>query len=65
MSKGNKNSRAKIDAIRRYEEKNYDRINVRLPKGAKDKIWATGQSVNAYIVDAVTDKMEKNGLIDP
>ena len=54
---GNKNSDAKIRAIRKYEAANYDRINVRLPKGTKEIIQASGQSINSFIVDAVMDKL--------
>jgi len=44
--------------------KAYDRINLTVPKGEKDKIKAyadsKGESVNAFIYRAVTDAMNKN-----
>lgn len=52
-------SAAHIRATRKYEAKAYDRINVRLPKGTKETIQATGQSINSYIVEAVAEKLEK------
>jgi predicted HicB family RNase H-like nuclease len=43
-------------------KENYDRINLTVPKGDKEKIAiaaaAAGQSVNAYINKAVQDRME-------
>ena len=40
----------------------YDRINLTVPKGDKDKIAiaaaAAGQSVNAYINQAIADRMK-------
>jgi len=52
-----KTSKAQLEAIKRYEE-TIDRINVRLPKGTKDLISETGQSVNSFIIDAVMEKLE-------
>jgi predicted HicB family RNase H-like nuclease len=41
----------------------YDRINLTVPKGDKEKIAiaaaAAGQSVNAFINEAIKEKMEK------
>ena len=41
----------------------YDRINLTVPKGDKEKIALAaalqGQSVNAYINKAITDRMER------
>ena len=44
-------------AIRKYEE-TVDRINCRFPKGTKERITATGSSVNAFIIEAVLEKLE-------
>lgn len=40
-----------------YAKNNYDRLNILVPKGTKDK-WKTiaaeqGKSLNAFVVDAV------------
>lgn len=48
-------------AIAKYEAEKVERINCRLPKGTKDRIAATGQTVNAFIVSAVLDKLDKIG----
>jgi len=53
-----RNSDAKIAAIRRYEEKTYDRFTVRLPKGTKEQIQATGKSLNSFILDAINEKLK-------
>lgn len=46
-----------------WNAKTYDRINLTVPKGYKDTIKAhadaAGQSVNAYIADAIRDKIAK------
>ena len=51
---------AQKKAIRKYEEEKVDRINCRLPKGIKEEIIATGQSVNSFIIEAVLEKLEKD-----
>ncbi len=47
----------------RWNAKNYDRITIVVPKGQKEAIreaaGAAGQSVNAYIYEAVQDRMKK------
>jgi hypothetical protein len=45
-------------AIRKYEE-TVDRINCRFPKGTKERITATGASLNAFIIEAVMEKLER------
>ena len=55
-------TRAAQAAVQRYEAKAYDKILVRVPKGRRDEIQAAaeaaGQSVNAYIVEAVDRRMQ-------
>ena len=50
-------------ASNKYNEKTYDRINYVIQAGYKDVIKAAadhaGLSVNAYITQAVTEKMER------
>lgn len=59
----NKNSAAKIAANNRYSDKNYDRINLAVPKGQKDIIKkyadSIGLSINAFIISAVSEKMKQ------
>lgn len=49
----------------KYNKKAYDFIGFRVPKGAGDEIRQAaamaGHSVNAYIVQAVRDRMERDG----
>ena len=56
-------SKAQQKAVNKYVRENYDRINVNMPKGKKEKIQALaanlGISVNAYINTAIDEKMAK------
>ena len=57
-------AKASTKAQNKYIAKAYDRINLVLPKGRKDVIKAhaesRGQSVNGFIVEAITEKMERD-----
>lgn len=57
-------SKAQQASVNKYVKANYDRINVTFAKGRKAEIKAAadarGQSVNAYIVEAVNEKMERD-----
>ena len=50
---------------KRYKKQNeyiknaYDRISVTLPKGTKERIKATGESVNGYITRLVLEDLER------
>ena len=48
----------------KYNAKAYDRINIAVPKGRKDIIKARadakGQSINAYIISAIDEKLERD-----
>ena len=48
-----KASAAKMAATERWESKAYDRIMIRFPKGTRERIKTTGQSVNGYVVRCV------------
>lgn len=52
-------SKAAQAATERYDKKNYDRILVKFPKGTKEKIQATGETVNGFINRAVAERLEK------
>ncbi|MDR2654466.1 MAG: hypothetical protein LBC56_00105 [Oscillospiraceae bacterium] len=56
-------SDAKKRANAKYNSKAYDRINIAIRKGRKSEIQAladtVGQSVNAYIVQAIDERMER------
>ena len=55
-------SKAHIKATNKWMAKAYDRINLTVPKGHKEAIQtaaaAAGQSVNAYINQAIDARME-------
>ncbi len=55
---------AKSKAVRKYNAKTYDRIELVVPKGDKDKIKAAaeraGESVNAFINTAIQERMQKS-----
>ena len=61
---GGKNS---YESIKRYEDKAYDKVLVRFPKGKKDTIKAHaeshGQSVNSFINEAIDEKMERDNAV--
>lgn len=58
---GGKNS---YESIKRYEDKAYDKVLVRMPKGRKAEIQshtgASGQSVNGFINEAIDEKLERD-----
>ena len=61
-------SEAQKRATTKYEHNNYDKITVRLPKGERER-WtaaatAAGQSLNAFIVQVVQDRMQDDGIIE-
>ena len=59
-----KNSEARTRANNKYNAKAYDRINIAVPKGQKDIIQARattqGKSVNAYVIEAISEKLERD-----
>ena len=58
---GGKNS---YESIKRYEDKAYDKILVRMPKGQKDLIQAhaeaQGESTIGFINRAISETMERD-----
>lgn len=59
-------SKAQQNAVNKYVKNNYDRINVTFPKGHREKLKdhasKQGESVNAFIIRAVTETMERDSL---
>ena len=55
------NSKAKIRAVERYNAKTYDRIYVRMRKEEAQalKEYLDGKSINGFINDAITEKIER------
>ena len=58
---GGKNSYA---SIKKYEDKTYDKILLRIPKGSKEKIQehaeSTGESVNGFIKRAIDETIKRD-----
>jgi predicted HicB family RNase H-like nuclease len=54
---------AQRKAVGRYERDNYDKVLLRMPQGERERMKeaadAAGQSLNAYILDAIRDRMNK------
>ena len=44
---------AQMRATAKYEKANYDKVLIRFPKGTKERIAATGKSLNGYVVESV------------
>lgn len=57
MDKKKKASAAHIKATTKWEKANYDKVLVRFPKGTKEKITKTGETLNGFIVAAVNEKL--------
>lgn len=52
-------SQAQRDAVRRHDTEKVERITIRLPKGTRSFIEPTGMSTNAFVVAAVSEKIER------
>ena len=52
-------SKAAQKATEKYAKENYDRILVKFPKGTKERIQSTGETVNGFINKAVAEKLER------
>ena len=63
MPKETKISKAQQKAVNKYVKNNYDRINVTFSKGYKAIIKAhankRGESVNAFIIRAVNETIQR------
>ena len=60
-------SKAQQKAVNKYMKKNYDRVNLVMPKGRKDAIRThaekNGESLNGFINRAIDEAMERDGLL--
>lgn len=52
-------SEAQKKATKEWEKRNYDSVNLRLPKGTKDRIKNVSDTVNGFIVNATLEKLEQ------
>lgn len=59
-------SKAQIRAVQKYVSKNYDRLELRLPKGNRDSVKEhaekMGESLNQFLVRAVMETMRRDGV---
>ena len=60
-------SKAHIQASRKYNEKAYDRIELRVPKGKKANLKAhaseRGESLNGFVNRAIDEALEREASI--
>lgn len=40
-------------------KENYDRVSITLPKGTKERIKATGESINGFVCRLVTAELDR------
>lgn len=63
MNGEKKISKAQQKAVHKYVKNNYDRLEITVPKGRKAEIKAHaeahGESVNAFVVRAVNETIER------
>ena len=52
-------SKAQQKATKEWEKRNYDSVNLRLPKGTKERIKNVSETVNGFIVAATLEKLKK------
>lgn len=52
---------AQIRATRKWENENYDKVTVYVPKGIKEQIKLTGSTYNSFILEAINEKLERDG----
>ena len=55
-------TQAQNRATAKWEEKAYDKVLLRMPKGTKAAIQAVSESVNGYIVRAVLAALAADGV---
>lgn len=53
-------SPAQRAAVRKHDTEKVDKINIRFPKGTKDRIYSLGYTVNAYVIEAVLEKLDRD-----
>lgn len=56
-------TKAQMEATKRFEDKKYDKVLLRMPKGKKEEIKAYaekyGYSLNSFVNEAIKEKMQK------
>ena len=58
-------SEAQRKAVRKYKEKSYDRLEISVTKGQKEKLQeharGRGESLNGFVNRAIAETMEREG----
>lgn len=55
-------SDAQRRAVYKHDTEKVDKVTIRLPKGTKEAITAKGMTVNAFVISATVEKMEREGI---
>ena len=62
-------SEAQRKAVRKYNEKSYDRLEIKVPKGRKAELQehasAQGESLNGFVNRAIDEAVEREGQAAP
>lgn len=69
MPEPRKYTEAQKKSAKKWDAANLDRVSIAMPKGKKDDIKAAatvvGESMNQYIINAVDQRMEREGQGKP
>ena len=52
----------RIDYVNKYNKENYDRVSVLLPKGTKERVAQTGETMNSFLKRIVLDELDRLGV---
>lgn len=52
-------SEKKAISNKRYDDAHYDKLSVKAPKGTKEAILSKGYTLNAFIAEAIKEKLER------
>lgn len=64
MEEKKKKTAAQQRATAKWENENYEKILLRVPKGTKEKLNATGESLNGFINKAILARLDQISM-DP
>lgn len=61
-------SKAQQDCVNRYVSKNYDRLNIMVPKGKREQLKnhaeSQGESLNGFVNRAINETMERDKIVE-
>lgn len=52
----------RIKYVNEYNKENYDRVSVLLPKGTKERVAKTGESMNSLLKRIVLEELDRLGV---